>query len=99
MWPKIVPNQASSLQYPQFAGAVKSLFHLPNAWRTDPRLIPLMSLIGMVAVPGLHCFVLGQVGLGLLYLLTYGVLLFGTIADIVKSPKSSIQASKLLQWT
>jgi TM2 domain-containing membrane protein YozV len=52
--------------------------------RKDPQLVLLMAVIGIVAVPGLHRFALGQVGIGFLYLLTYGLLLFGTITDIVR---------------
>src|SRR5688572_15092850 len=52
--------------------------------RKDPQTILLLAVIGVVAVPGLHRFALGQVGIGFLYLLTYGLLLFGTITDIVK---------------
>lgn len=52
--------------------------------RKDPQLVLLMAVIGIVAVPGLHRFAMGQVGLGFLYLLTYGLLLFGTITDIIR---------------
>lgn len=52
--------------------------------RKDPQTIRLMAIIGIVAVPGLHRFWVGQVGIGFLYLLTWGLLLFGTIIDIIK---------------
>lgn len=52
--------------------------------RKDPQTLRLMAVIGIVAIPGLHRFWVGQVGIGFLYLLTWGLLLFGTITDIVK---------------
>ena len=52
--------------------------------RKDPQMILLMAVIGTFAVPGLHRFALGEVGIGFLYLFTGGLLLIGTIVDIVK---------------
>ena len=52
--------------------------------RKDPQTLRLMAVIGIVAIPGLHRFWVGHVGIGFLYLLTWGLLLFGTITDIVK---------------
>jgi hypothetical protein len=52
--------------------------------RKDPQTLRLMAIIGIVAVPGLHRFWVGHVGIGFLYLLTYGLLLTGTVTDIVK---------------
>src|ERR1051325_348088 len=52
--------------------------------RKDPQTLRFMAIIGSVAIPGLHRFWLGQVGIGFLYLLSWGLLLFGTITDIVK---------------
>ena len=52
--------------------------------RKDPQTLRLMAVIGIVAIPGLHRFWVGQVGIGFLYLLTWGLLLFGTITDIVR---------------
>jgi TM2 domain-containing membrane protein YozV len=67
----------SEAEVQQFATAYRQA-------RKDPQTILLMAVIGIVAVPGLHRFALGQLGLGFLYLLTYGLLLIGTITDIVK---------------
>ena len=61
----------------QFAAAYRQV-------RKDPQTLRLMAVIGIVAIPGLHRFWVGQVGIGLLYLLTWGLLLFGTITDIVR---------------
>jgi TM2 domain-containing membrane protein YozV len=61
----------------QFAAAYRQV-------RKDPQTLRLMAIIGIVAVPGLHRFWVGQVGIGFLYLLTWGLLLCGTITDIVK---------------
>ena len=52
--------------------------------RKDPQTLRLMAVIGIVAIPGLHRFWVGQLGIGFLYLLTWGLLLFGTITDIVR---------------
>lgn len=62
--------------------------------RKDPQLILLMAVVGIVAVPGVHRFILGQVGLGLLYLLTYGLFLFGTIADIIKHKELTLNYNR-----
>src|SRR5690349_11536807 len=61
----------------QFAAAYRQV-------RKDPQTLRLMAIIGIVAIPGLHRFWVGQVGIGFLYLVTWGLLLFGTITDIVK---------------
>jgi TM2 domain-containing membrane protein YozV len=61
----------------QFAAAYRQV-------RKDPQTLRLMAIIGIVAIPGLHRFWVGQVGVGFLYLLTWGLLLFGTVTDIVK---------------
>ena len=61
----------------QFAAAYRQV-------RRDPQTLRFLAIIGIVAIPGLHRFWIGQVGTGFLYLFTWGLLLFGTITDIVK---------------
>ena len=52
--------------------------------RRDPQTLRVLAIIGLVAIPGLQRFLVGQVGIGILFLLTGGLLWIGTIIDIVK---------------
>ena len=52
--------------------------------RKDPHTVLLTAIVGLVAIPGLQRFWLGQVGMGFLYLFTWGLLLVGSIADLVR---------------
>ena len=64
--------------------------------RKDPQTVLLMAVIGMVGVPGLHRFALGQVGVGFLYLFSYGLMLIGTIVDIVQHKELTFRYNKQL---
>ena len=52
--------------------------------RKDPHTVLLTSIIGLAGFPGLQRFWLGQLGKGFLYLFTWGLLLVGSIYDLVK---------------
>ena len=52
--------------------------------RKDPQTILLVSLVGLVAFPGLQRFWLGHIGIGFLQLFTCGLLLIGSISDLVR---------------
>lgn len=52
--------------------------------RKDPHTVLLTAIIGLVAIPGLQRFWLGQIGVGFLYLVTWGLLLIGSISDLVR---------------
>jgi TM2 domain-containing membrane protein YozV len=51
--------------------------------RKDPMLILLTTLLGFFVVAGIQRFLLGQIGMGLLYLFTAGLCFIGTIVDLV----------------
>ena len=51
--------------------------------RKDPQTILLLCLLGLVCVSGIHRFVLGHIGMGILYFFTGGLCLIGTIVDAV----------------
>jgi TM2 domain-containing membrane protein YozV len=57
-----------------------------NVYRTrrrDPQIILLVTLAGFVGIAGIQRFITDQVGLGILYFLTGGICLIGTIIDLV----------------
>jgi TM2 domain-containing membrane protein YozV len=51
--------------------------------RKSPQDILLFTLLGFVIVAGIQRFVLNQVAMGVLYLLTFGLCFIGTIVDAV----------------
>jgi len=55
--------------------------------RKDETTILLFALIGLVLIAGVQRFVLGHIGLGVLYLLTAGLCFIGTIVDAVNHKK------------
>jgi len=45
--------------------------------------ILLFTLLGFIGIAGVQRFVIGQMGMGILYFLTGGLCLIGTIVDII----------------
>ncbi len=58
-----------------------------NGKRQKPETILIITCLGFVVVAGIQRFVLGQIGMGILYLLTFGLCLIGTIIDVVNYKK------------
>ena len=51
--------------------------------RKDPQTILLLTLVGFLGIAGIQRFIVDQIGLGILYLLTGGICMIGTIIDLV----------------
>ncbi len=51
--------------------------------RKDPQTILLTALIGFLGFSGIHRFLINQIGMGILYLLTGGLCMIGTLVDLV----------------
>ena len=59
--------------------------------RKDPQMILITALLGLFIVAGIHRFIMGQIGMGLLYLFTIGVCFIGTIVDLVNHQKLAFE--------
>ena len=51
--------------------------------RRDPILLLILALLGLFGIAGIHRFFVGHIGMGILYLLTGGLCLIGTIVDMI----------------
>ena len=76
MWVERLTEQMDENQLRQFAGIYRSR-------RRDPQNVMIFSVIGLVFVPGLQRFYLGQIGMAILYLFTVGLCFIGSILDLV----------------
>ncbi|VAX27756.1 TM2 domain family [hydrothermal vent metagenome] len=81
------------------AGVVKEMDEnkarqFANAYRTrrrDPQTILLVALVGFLGIAGIQRFLVDQIGMGILYLLTGGLCLIGTIIDMVNYKKIAFE--------
>lgn len=59
--------------------------------RKEPMLVLVTALLGLMGIAGVHRFILGQIGMGLLYFFTAGLCLIGTIVDLVNYQKLAFE--------
>jgi TM2 domain-containing membrane protein YozV len=59
--------------------------------RKDPQIILVCTLLGFVIIAGVQRFILGQIGMGILYIFTGGLCLIGTIVDLVNYKKMTFE--------
>jgi TM2 domain-containing membrane protein YozV len=69
--------------------------------RKDSQTILLTTLLGFLGVAGINRFILNNIGMGILYLLTGGLCLIGTIIDLVNYKKLTLEFNQeqILQAT
>ena len=77
-------NDMTDAQAQQFAMAY-------SARRKDPTTILILALVGFVGFAGLHRFMINQIGMGILYFLTGGLCVIGTIVDLVNHRKLAFE--------
>ncbi|AFN74582.1 TM2 domain-containing protein [Melioribacter roseus P3M-2] len=65
-----------------------------NVYRTrrrDPQTILLLTLVGFLGIAGIQRFITDRMGLGILYLLTGGICMIGTIIDLINYKKIAFE--------
>lgn len=62
---------------------IQNFLFIYRGRRKDPQTILLTALIGFLGFSGIHRFLINQIGMGILYLLTGGLCMIGTIVDLV----------------
>ena len=68
-----------------------------NAYRVrrkDPNMILITCLIGLLGFAGIHRFLINQIGMGILYFLTAGLCMIGTIVDLVNHKDLAFQYNR-----
>ena len=59
--------------------------------RKDPLLILITAAIGFFGAAGVHRFITGDIGMGLLYFFTVGFCFIGTIVDIINHKRLTFE--------
>ena len=59
--------------------------------RKDEQTILLCCLLGLIFFAGIHRFVMGQIGMGILYILTGGLCFVGTIVDAINHKQLTLE--------
>ncbi|GAA4433887.1 TM2 domain-containing protein [Pontibacter saemangeumensis] len=86
LMPELEPDEMSFVQslvkdMPEHEA--QQFVNIYRARRKEPQLVLITTLIGFIGLAGLHRFILGQIGMGLLYFFTGGLCLVGTIIDVI----------------
>lgn len=84
--PGITPQEYSYLQTATNGlneQQLRAFLMIYSGKRKNPSDILLLTLLGFVWVAGIQRFIVGQIGMGILYLLTGGLCFIGTIVDLI----------------
>ncbi|MEJ7627124.1 MAG: TM2 domain-containing protein [Ferruginibacter sp.] len=70
---------------------LKLFISIYNGRRKKAETILVCTLLGFVGVAGVQRFVLGQLGMGILYFFTGGLCLVGTIYDVINHKRLTFE--------
>lgn len=72
-------------------GQLETFAGIYRGKRKSPDMILLTALVGFFGISGIHRFLLNQIGMGILYLLTAGLCFIGTIVDLVNYQRLALE--------
>ncbi len=84
--PGITPEEMNFIQQgiADLSDNQKKYFYMDySGRRKSPQDMLIFCLVGLCLIPGLQRFIIGQIGMGILYLFTAGLCLVGSIMDLV----------------
>ncbi|WP_419700340.1 TM2 domain-containing protein [Mucilaginibacter sp. NFX135] len=76
----------------------KYFYMVYSSKRKNANEILIFTLLGFVGFAGIHRFVLGQIGMGILYFLTGGLCVIGTIVDLVNNKSLTLKYNKEMAY-
>jgi len=76
----------------------KYFFNVYAGKRKSAQDVLLFTLIGFLGIAGVHRFVLGQIGMGLVYFFTGGFCLIGTIVDLINHKALAMDYNKKMAY-
>ena len=68
--------------------------HIYRSRRRKPQETLILALIGLLGIAGIHRFLLNQIAMGILYLLTIGVCYIGTIIDAINYQRLTFEYNR-----
>jgi TM2 domain-containing membrane protein YozV len=76
----------------------KYFFMVYAGKRKSPQDMLIFCIVGTCLVPGLQRFIIGQIGMGILYLFTGGLCLIGSIVDLVNHKTLAYEYNKKVAY-
>ncbi|MBC7848556.1 MAG: TM2 domain-containing protein [Chitinophagaceae bacterium] len=70
---------------------LNTFISLYGSRRKTTETVLICTILGFVVIAGIQRFILGQIGMGILYLFTGGLCLIGTIVDLVNHKQMTFE--------
>lgn len=99
--PGITPGELACLQQATAAlndDQKKYFYMVYSNKRKNPQDILLFTLLGFIWIAGIQRFMTGEIGMGILYLLTGGLCWIGTIVDLINHKSIALEFNRKMAY-